>query len=132
VGVVEDKFWTALCRALGWDDWLRDTALASRHDRMLRADEIFDRLRGRVAERDRDEWLRSMIDEGVPVAPVNDWPEVPGDPQVEARGLLSGGAPRVPLPAELAVPPGPPAALNGACASLLEELGYAPGSGRPE
>jgi CoA:oxalate CoA-transferase len=117
--VMEDKFWSALCAALGWDDWAEDPGLASHALRRRRGVEIRERLRAAIAARPRDEWLSRLGAAGVPAAPAHEPAAVAGDPQVAVRELfaaaLDGGRPRLraPLPAAIRRPdPGRAPALG--------------------
>jgi crotonobetainyl-CoA:carnitine CoA-transferase CaiB-like acyl-CoA transferase len=105
LGVLEDKFWNALCRVMGWEEWSGDPALATPADRQARAYDIDARVRGRIAERPRDAWLRRFAEADVPAAPVHAPHEVPSDPQVHLRKLFADGRLRVPLPGVLARQP---------------------------
>jgi crotonobetainyl-CoA:carnitine CoA-transferase CaiB-like acyl-CoA transferase len=67
LGVVsEDPFWTALCAALGMDD----VAALDVHARAARGPELRARIDGAVSHRRRDELVRTLLDAGVPVAPL--------------------------------------------------------------
>jgi crotonobetainyl-CoA:carnitine CoA-transferase CaiB-like acyl-CoA transferase len=98
VGVIEDKFWRALCEGLGWDDWARDATLASYEGRRSRAAEVHDRLERTIATRPRAEWLALLEAVDVPVAPVHERDEAADDPQIRERDLLGDGRIRAPLP----------------------------------
>jgi crotonobetainyl-CoA:carnitine CoA-transferase CaiB-like acyl-CoA transferase len=99
IGVIEDKFWRALCEGLGWDEWGRDATLATYEGRRARAAEVHERLAATIATRPRAEWLEVLEAVDVPVAPVHDRDEAPQDPQVRERDLLGDGRIRAPLPA---------------------------------
>jgi crotonobetainyl-CoA:carnitine CoA-transferase CaiB-like acyl-CoA transferase len=106
LGVLEDKFWHALCDTMGWQEWRTDSTLLNPSDRQLRATEIDERLRTQIAERPREEWLRRFAEADVPAAPAHAGDDVASDPQVRARELLIGDRPRVPLPPVLTRPLG--------------------------
>jgi CoA:oxalate CoA-transferase len=128
VGVLEDKFWRALCDVLGWSQWAADPELADHAGRRHRAPEIAARLAAALAERPRDEWLSALAAADVPAAPVNAPAEVVLDPQVVERSLYSGEPPRLrtPLPLEIAgAGGGEPPARNGDAHRLMAELGVA-------
>lgn len=98
IGVIEDKFWRALCAGLGWADWLDEPALATYQGRRAHAPEVHERLERTIATRPRAHWLAALEAADVPVAPVHERHEVAGDPQVAERELLIDGRIRAPLP----------------------------------
>ncbi len=113
LGVLEDKFWLALCRALEWDDWAADGELATHRGRRFRAAEVHARLVSAFARRPRDAWLEHLWRHDVPVAPVHEGGEVVGDPQVRHRGSIADGRPVVPLPSALRARSGTLAPAHG-------------------
>jgi len=113
LGVLEDKFWVALCRALEWEDWATDAGLATHRGRRARAVEVHARLVAAIARRPRDAWLERLWRHDVPAAPVHGRDEVADDPQVRHRGLVAAGMPAVPLPPALRGPAGAPAPRHG-------------------
>ncbi|HEY1688852.1 MAG TPA: CoA transferase [Solirubrobacteraceae bacterium] len=129
IAVIEDKFWRNICRGLGWSDWLQDEALATHERRRARAQEIQERLRARIAEHPRAQWLAELWEADVPVAPVNAPAQVALDPQVQARGLMdntdgpSAAVPLAPLPFELrAQQLLPPPALGEHTEHILKQI----------
>lgn len=124
VGVIEDKFWQALCLALGWNDWLSDAELASYEQRKLRAAEVLTRLREEIARKPRAFWLERFAVADVPAAPVHSRADAAADPQVIGRQLVTDGMLRAPLPKGFGrVVTGGPPSLDSARAELLAELG---------
>lgn len=128
IAVIEDKFWRALCEALGWQDWLEDFGLAAQDGRRTRAGEILTRLARTIAERPRAAWLEEFARADVPAAPVHMGDEARHDPQVIERGLFAASSKpvRPPLPRELltvAEIPMEPPTLGGARQHILSELG---------
>lgn len=133
--VIEDKFWRALCNALGWADWCEDPAFATHHARRRRAPEVRRRLAAAIARRPREAWLKVLWAADVPVAPVHERTLAPGDPQVVARGLFAtaangGTAPVVPLPPSLRRPLRPAPELGGDGEGVLARLRAQNGDGR--
>jgi crotonobetainyl-CoA:carnitine CoA-transferase CaiB-like acyl-CoA transferase len=123
VAVIEDKFWRALCLALGWHEWLADAELSSYEQRKLRAAELLGRLRREIARKPRAFWLETFAAADVPVAPVHSRAEAASDPQVVERQLVSDGTLRAPLPKGFGRVGGSAPALDSNRASLLAELG---------
>ncbi len=105
VAAIEDRFWTGLCAALGWEDWAGDPGLASMAARQARAGAINARLGAALAGAPAAAWLARFAAAGLPVTRVNGPAEVT-DPAGEfARaGLVrqAGGVPAVMFPARFA------------------------------
>ncbi|MGH9031357.1 MAG: CaiB/BaiF CoA transferase family protein [Acidimicrobiia bacterium] len=82
VGIIEPRFWSNLCRALGLERWIDhqtdDSAQAE-----IRAD--FTRV---FRTRDRDDWVAELADADTCVSPVNTIPEVVADPQFASRAAF--------------------------------------------
>ncbi len=87
LGVVEEKFWAAVCRVIGQDDWITEypTSQARYQAREL----IETELRRTLATRPRAEWLAAFRAADAPAAPLNAPQEAPNDPQLVARGWLA-------------------------------------------
>jgi len=68
-------------------DWLADERFATPESRLEHAEFFTDLLRGVIAERDAQEWLAVMRDNGVPVALVAEFQDLPVDPQVLANDM---------------------------------------------
>jgi len=88
IGATDQKLWTRLTTALGrrdlYDDpRFRKGALREENRDILEpiVEEIF-------ATRDRDEWVTTMREHAVPVAPVNSFLDLADDPDVLANGYL--------------------------------------------
>jgi alpha-methylacyl-CoA racemase len=83
VGAIESKFFANLCRELGLSDWV------SRQYEDGAQDELAGALRTVFAQRARDEWISLLAHLDACVAPVLSVDELPMDPQVEARGVVT-------------------------------------------
>jgi crotonobetainyl-CoA:carnitine CoA-transferase CaiB-like acyl-CoA transferase len=79
----EDRFWAALCRALGLGDY-GDLGFAAR---AARTDELQGAVAAAVARRPRDEVVAELLAVGVPVAPVLDRAGMLGLEHFRARGI---------------------------------------------
>jgi crotonobetainyl-CoA:carnitine CoA-transferase CaiB-like acyl-CoA transferase len=71
-----------LLMALGCIDWLVDERFATQEGRLQHAEIFTDMLRAVIRERTADEWLPLLRDNGVPVALVAEFQDLPNDPQV--------------------------------------------------
>jgi formyl-CoA transferase len=116
---VPDKFWRALCSAMGRPDWLDDERLATRQDRYENYAVLEGLIREQARTRTRDEWFSAFLDHDLPHAPLNSFLDLVNDAQVAAMDLLvgvemPGGAPPMTLvgpPARFsATPTGAPTA----------------------
>ena len=79
VGIIEPRFWSNLCRALGLERWIDHQTDDAVQDE-IRTD--FARM---FRTRDRDDWVAELAPADTCVSPVNSIPEVVADPQFTAR-----------------------------------------------
>ena len=129
LGIVhEDHFWDRLCASAG----LEDLTGLKHAERMVRADEIRDRLAAIFRERTADDWEHRLAEADVPGAAVVELEDTLHSPQFTARGAFVEveGQRYVPQPARFstaAVDPesGPPD-LGEHTAKILDELGVSP------
>jgi crotonobetainyl-CoA:carnitine CoA-transferase CaiB-like acyl-CoA transferase len=80
----EDWFWQRLCSVVGLENHTGLNAL----ERRLQRPDIEKDLQNVFSGKDRDEWVRMLIEADVPVAPVNDMETLPNDPHVRAREMI--------------------------------------------
>jgi crotonobetainyl-CoA:carnitine CoA-transferase CaiB-like acyl-CoA transferase len=103
LGALEPKFWEKFCAAVGKPDWaVRGHEPGG--DLKLELASLF-------AERTLDEWRTLLEPAGCCFAPALEPREVPGDPQVRARGLIledQGRPARVAPPVRLGGTPARP------------------------
>ncbi len=85
---VPDKFWRALCDAMGRPDWLDDPRLATRQDRYDHYDVLEGLIREQARTRTREEWFAAFLAHDLPHAPLNTFLDLDDDEQVAAMGLL--------------------------------------------
>jgi crotonobetainyl-CoA:carnitine CoA-transferase CaiB-like acyl-CoA transferase len=81
-----DKFWLALCRAIGREDWMQ--TYAARADRARDYEKIAFELKKIFATRTRGEWMERLEREDVPFAPELGVEEIEHDPQVKHLGTI--------------------------------------------
>lgn len=83
------KFWTALCEALGRIDLRDDPRYADFESRRAHRDELVTVLSDELRARTTAAWVDIFREAGVPAAPVNTVAEALEDPQVHARDLVA-------------------------------------------
>jgi len=88
VGVGNDRQWQSLCEAGGWFDLASDERFATNPGRVEHREWLVQTLRERFRTESSETWKRTLVEAGVPCAPVQAVDEVFKDPQVLARDLL--------------------------------------------
>ena len=83
----KEKFWPALCRALGQGAWAEDPRFARFKDRLRHRPLIQDMLDEALAERTTAEWLEVFAG-AVPSAPINDIKQALDNPFVTEHGRI--------------------------------------------
>ena len=82
-----DKFWNALFTVVGKSEWSTDPRFNSRQGRIANYDVLSEGLQEIFKRGRREEWLKKLIDNDVPAAPLNTLDEVFDDPQVREYGF---------------------------------------------
>jgi crotonobetainyl-CoA:carnitine CoA-transferase CaiB-like acyl-CoA transferase len=82
-----DKFWNALFKVVGKSEWSTDPRFNSRQGRIANYDILSEDLQEIFKRGRRKEWLKQLIDNDVPAAPLNTLDEVFDDPQVREYGF---------------------------------------------
>ena len=75
-----DKFWEAMCRALGREDWLEK--YPKRMDRVRDYAKLAEELNGMFLLRTREDWIPILDAAGFPYAPENEIQDLEQDPQI--------------------------------------------------
>jgi crotonobetainyl-CoA:carnitine CoA-transferase CaiB-like acyl-CoA transferase len=88
VACPKEKFWVALCSAVGRPELAGDERFADFAARDKNRDELLPLLDVAFAARTSAEWLSLLSEAGVPSAPVNDVASALEDPQAQARGSI--------------------------------------------
>lgn len=88
VGVTNDKFWQAFCRALDLDDLARRPEYSSAQGRLAHRDELANQIASYLRKLPSSEIIRKLEAAGVPCAIVREIPEMLEDPQVTARHIF--------------------------------------------
>ena len=129
----KEKFWAALCDALGHAEWKDDPRFRTFTERLEHRDEITGILDQVLSERSTEQWLE-ILSGTVPVAPVNDIAQALDNPFVAEEGRLQSlthptdGTYRMvanPVRSSEGETPSQPApGLGQHTNDLLDELGY--------
>ena len=82
-----DKFWLGLFEVVGKPEWAQDPRFNNRKARVENYDAINEQLAPIFRAGKRDDWLRRLIANDVPAAPINTLDEVFADPQVKTYGF---------------------------------------------
>ena len=129
----KEKFWPALCRVLGRDEWALDPRFVRFRDRLEHRTLIEEMLDGALSKRTTNEWLE-LFAGVVPAAPINDLGAALDNPFVTAGGRiqtleLEGHGPyrmvAAPVrPAGTECPARPAPALGADTDEILRGVGY--------
>ncbi len=82
-----DKFWNSLFKVVGKPEWSEDARFNNRKGRIANYDALVKELGPIFGGGRRDEWLRLLLANDVPAAPINTLDEVFADPQVKTYGF---------------------------------------------
>jgi formyl-CoA transferase len=88
VGVGNDRQWQRLCSVAGWNDLAEDARFLTNPLRVNNREILVGILNERFLERTANEWVETLLEAGVPCAPINSVDQVFADPQVLARDML--------------------------------------------
>ncbi len=83
-----DRLWQQVCEAIGMPDLADDDRFLSQSLRARNQEALVEILAPVFATRSAAEWLAEMDRRGVPCSPINDYPGILSDPQVEALELV--------------------------------------------
>ena len=82
-----DKFWHGLFEVVGKPEWKQDPRFNNRKARVENYDALNEQLAPIFRKGKRADWLRQLIDNDVPAAPINTLDEVFADAQVKTYGF---------------------------------------------
>jgi crotonobetainyl-CoA:carnitine CoA-transferase CaiB-like acyl-CoA transferase len=82
---------------LGHVEWLADERFATHEDRLENYEILTDMIRAAIVEKTSAEWMELFRDNGINIALVAEFPDLPNDPQVLANDM----APEAPADMEM-------------------------------
>jgi crotonobetainyl-CoA:carnitine CoA-transferase CaiB-like acyl-CoA transferase len=82
------KFWKALCKVAGHDEWFDDERFVDKVKRRANYDELEDLLAAVFKTETREHWLEQLLEEDVPSAPIYTLDETLDDPQIRHLGVI--------------------------------------------
>ena len=88
VAIGNDKLFRSFSRAIGKKELADDPRFTTNPSRVAHRKELIPILERIFLEKDRDEWLRTLIDAGLPVGPVYSMEEIFSDRHVLERQML--------------------------------------------
>jgi crotonobetainyl-CoA:carnitine CoA-transferase CaiB-like acyl-CoA transferase len=89
--ILNEKLWGELCEVLDRPDLPADERFETNADRVEHADELEAEIEATLAEKTTDEWIEVIAEEGgIPAGPVHSVEEALYNPQIDARGTITG------------------------------------------
>ena len=83
-----DRLWQEVCNAVEQPKLAQDERFINQGQRAANQAELAAILQPGFAKRSAADWLQEMDRRGVPCSPINTYPEILNDPQVEHLGLV--------------------------------------------
>jgi len=83
-----EKFWQALCRAIGREDLSQHPHFRDGLQRLIHREELYHILQEVFITKTVDEWMEALRREDVPSSPVNTLDRVMSDPQLLHRKMI--------------------------------------------
>tara|TARA_R110001592_G_scaffold126065_2_gene336689 strand:- start:3994 stop:5181 length:1188 start_codon:yes stop_codon:yes gene_type:complete len=128
----KEKFWPALCKAIGEPDWAKDERFRGFKERLANRELVQELLDERLSERTTEEWLEAFSG-AVPSSPVYDLAQALDNPFVAEQGIiqeleLEGHGPirmiDTPVRSATPTPARPASPLGEDTEKILSDLGY--------
>lgn len=89
IAVGNERLWERFCRVLGVEDSLmRDERFATNAARNVNRQALIETLEPVLVTRSADEWIESLVAEGIPAGPINFPDDTLTDPHILARGMV--------------------------------------------
>ncbi len=83
VGILNERFWAHLCRALAHDDWKDDPRFATNRERVVHRDALIGEMRTLMRSRPIEEWEAIFDEHDVPHCRVNSFETLFAHPQLK-------------------------------------------------
>ena len=90
LGANNARLWERLCNVIGRPDLVSDPRFATIADRLARVRELIAEIEKPLAIKSADEWVKLMLEAGVPAAPILNLADAPDSDQAKARGMVMG------------------------------------------
>ncbi|MEE9202172.1 MAG: CoA transferase [Dehalococcoidia bacterium] len=87
-GVINERQWGGMCRAMGHPELIDDPRFSTESKRFEHQEELLPLIREAFLTRTTDEWVEALNAEDVGAAPVNTLDRALGDPQVDTLGMV--------------------------------------------
>ena len=107
------RLWERLCEVLGRTDLVADERFETNEKRMANRPALVAELESALAGRGTDEWVGTLIEQGLPAGPIHDYAEVMADPHTQAREMqvtmehpVEGEVSGLGIPVKLSATPG--------------------------
>lgn len=89
VACLNDRLWSDLCEAIGCPELIDDERFVTNADRVEQMDELEAELAEIFKQRSTTEWMETLVEAGVPAAPVQGVADALDNPQIRARGVVT-------------------------------------------
>lgn len=89
VACLNDRLWHDLCEAIDCPELIDDERFVTNADRVEQMDELEAELAAVFKRRSTEEWMETLVDAGVPAAPVQGVADALDNPQIRARGVVT-------------------------------------------
>ncbi|MEM0084291.1 MAG: CaiB/BaiF CoA-transferase family protein [Candidatus Methanomethylicia archaeon] len=105
VAVGNDEHWRKMCKSLGKEEWINDERYITNPNRVKNRYELLAELNKIFESNTREYWLKVLMENSVPCAPVNEVSEILSDPQVIHREMVKEiNHPKLGLIKQLGIP----------------------------
>lgn len=87
-GANNGKLWERLCDVIGRPDLISDSRFATIPDRLARIPELIAEIEKQLASKSADEWVRLMLESGIPAAPILNLADALESDHAKAREMV--------------------------------------------